>query len=124
MNDDYIYPPRAGKQQRIAITSAGGITALSEAIKGSGYVRVKAYFPATAAGSDRVDFQFGASSGMTQVVADATGSGNTVGQTFFHGEADDLYITGSDTHISWISSVNGFLLLSVDGRKSVSKDQE
>jgi len=109
---DLIYGPRQGKQQRIAVSATGNITPLSAAIVGSGWVRIQAV------GAD-VDYQLGGAS-VTQVVKDQTGSGNDVGDTLGSGQSEQVYITASDTHISWDASGAGFLVLRVAGQKKTS----
>lgn len=113
MDMDQIHPPRELCTQRYAVTtSAVAAVALPANIVGSGWIRVYAI-------TADVDYKIGPST-MTTVVKDATGNGATVAPTLVAGTYEDVYLTG-DTHITFVGSTTGFLVVRKSGQKKTSQ---
>lgn len=112
MSDDLIPCPVDGKVQRIAVTTTAALTALATSLVGMGWLRVKAV------GAD-VDFIFG-TSGAPAIVKDQVGSSSGVGYTLQAGQAEDFFLPGAYTHISWDASGSGFIVLTRSSRDRVT----
>ncbi len=106
-----VPPPRDGKLQKIAVTAAGGITALAATVLGVGWIRAKAV------GAD-IDLLFGKST-VPVIVQGAVGT-DDVGYPILTGSWEEFYLT-DDTHVSWDASANGTLVLWRAGRERVGR---
>lgn len=112
-DSDYIFAPRANtaakaNQQRIAVTSASGATALAANLAHQGWLSFKAL-------GGSIDFTIGEASGT--LVKDAVGIGSTVGYTLADGQERDFYVAlaGAAGFVTAIGSGNCNLLITRAG---------
>lgn len=113
MEMDQIHPPRPNCTQRLAASTVPvAATALAANVVGSGWVRI---------GAETTDIQYiiGPST-MTTIAAGATGSGSTVGPTIAAGSFEDVYLTGTDTHITYVGAASGAVTIRKAGQKKTS----